>query len=128
MRRQKCFTHDSIEFMSRILANSGTSQSTAWPPSILKCLQDGSPPSDRYVYVHIYCIHVHIYPVHCDTYRYTVHTICTPYMRKIHSSDAVYKCCTVLYERRAQRSCAAVIQYVYCMCCTVSSHSYATVT
>jgi hypothetical protein len=50
MRRQKCFTHDSIEFMSRILANSGTSQSTAWPPSILKCLQDGSPPSDRYVY------------------------------------------------------------------------------
>ncbi|KAG5181206.1 3-ketoacyl-CoA synthase [Tribonema minus] len=49
MRRQKCFTHDSIEFMARILANSGTSQSTAWPPSITRCLQESSPPSDRSV-------------------------------------------------------------------------------
>mmetsp|Transcript_20271 Transcript_20271/g.29955 ORF Transcript_20271/g.29955 Transcript_20271/m.29955 type:complete len:375 (+) Transcript_20271:148-1272(+) len=49
MRRQKCFTHDSIEFMSRILSNSGTSQSTAWPPSITKCLTDENVPSDRSV-------------------------------------------------------------------------------
>jgi predicted naringenin-chalcone synthase len=40
MRRQKCFTEDSIDFMKRILARSGTGQSTAWPPGIVQCLED----------------------------------------------------------------------------------------
>jgi len=42
MRRQKCFTEDSIDFMARILARSGTGQSTAWPPGIVQCLE-GKP-------------------------------------------------------------------------------------
>lgn len=41
MRRQGCFTEDSINFMKRLLERSGTGQSTAWPPGIVQCLQDG---------------------------------------------------------------------------------------
>lgn len=47
MRRQKCFTEGSINFMERILERSGTGQATAWPPGIVKCLDDPSLQSDR---------------------------------------------------------------------------------
>lgn len=49
MRRQNCFTEDSIDFMKRILDRSGTGESTAWPPGILRCLGEGAPASDRSV-------------------------------------------------------------------------------
>eukprot|EP00624_Nannochloropsis_granulata_P006117 evm.model.NODE_44376_length_19205_cov_28.605051.7 len=39
MRRKGCFTEKSLEFMERILTNSGTGPSTAWPPGILKLLR-----------------------------------------------------------------------------------------
>jgi predicted naringenin-chalcone synthase len=39
MINQKCFTDDSIEFMRRILKQSGTGQATAWPPGITKSLK-----------------------------------------------------------------------------------------
>lgn len=39
MRRQECFTEDSLEFMRRLLVRSGTGQSTAWPPGIVQCLK-----------------------------------------------------------------------------------------
>lgn len=39
MRRKGCFTEKSLEFMERILQNSGTGPSTAWPPGILKLLR-----------------------------------------------------------------------------------------
>jgi len=42
MRRQKVYTDESLEFMQRLLARSGTGQSTAWPPGIVQCL-DGIP-------------------------------------------------------------------------------------
>jgi predicted naringenin-chalcone synthase len=41
MRRQECFTEDSIDFMKRLIVRSGTGQQTAWPPGIIQCLQDG---------------------------------------------------------------------------------------
>jgi 3-ketoacyl-CoA synthase len=47
MRRQNCFTDDSVQFMARILERSGTGNATAWPPGIVKCL-DGEP-ADRSV-------------------------------------------------------------------------------
>jgi FAE1/Type III polyketide synthase-like protein len=47
MRRQKCFTEDSIGFMERILENSGTGQTTAWPPGIVQCLKDETVAADR---------------------------------------------------------------------------------
>jgi predicted naringenin-chalcone synthase len=47
MRRQKCFTDDSINFMERILERSGTGQATAWPPGIVQCLHDPKAKSDR---------------------------------------------------------------------------------
>lgn len=45
MRRQNCFTEESLEFMRRILERSGTGQATAWPPGIVKCLK--GEPADR---------------------------------------------------------------------------------
>ena len=41
MRRQNCFTEESIDFMKRLLVRSGTGQNTAWPPGIIQCLEDG---------------------------------------------------------------------------------------
>lgn len=41
MRRQQCYTEESLNFMARILENSGTGQATAWPPSIVECMQTG---------------------------------------------------------------------------------------
>jgi 3-ketoacyl-CoA synthase len=49
MRRQKCFTQDSIEFMEKILERSGTGQATAWPPGIVQCLESESVKADRSV-------------------------------------------------------------------------------
>jgi predicted naringenin-chalcone synthase len=40
MRRQKCFTEESLSFLRRILERSGTGQATAWPPGIVRCLQN----------------------------------------------------------------------------------------
>ena len=39
MRRQKCFTDDSVEFMARLQERSGCGPSTAWPPGIVRCLK-----------------------------------------------------------------------------------------
>lgn len=41
MRRQECFTEDSIDFMKRLLVRSGTGNQTAWPPGIVQCLEKG---------------------------------------------------------------------------------------
>jgi len=43
MRAQNCFSDDSMTFLAKILAQSGTGQATAWPPSIVQCLHDGKP-------------------------------------------------------------------------------------
>ena len=45
MKRQECFTDESLDFMKRLLVRSGTGQSTAWPPGIVQCLHD--KPTDR---------------------------------------------------------------------------------
>jgi predicted naringenin-chalcone synthase len=47
MRRQRCFTATSLDFLSKILERSGTGPSTAWPPGIVQCLQSESTPADR---------------------------------------------------------------------------------
>lgn len=47
MRRQGCFSNDSLGFMARILERSGTGQATAWPPGIVRCLESESTPADR---------------------------------------------------------------------------------
>lgn len=47
MRRQKCFTQESLNFMKRILDRSGTGQATAWPPGIVKSMQPDAPVADR---------------------------------------------------------------------------------
>lgn len=39
MKNQNCFTEESLSFMKRILARSGTGQATAWPPGIVQCLK-----------------------------------------------------------------------------------------
>ncbi|CAM9310874.1 unnamed protein product [Discosporangium mesarthrocarpum] len=49
MRRQGCFTPESIQFMGKILSKSGTGQATAWPPGIIQCLKDENTPADRSV-------------------------------------------------------------------------------
>lgn len=43
MRQQKCFNEESMNFLTKILARSGTGQATAWPPSIVQCLTDRKP-------------------------------------------------------------------------------------
>jgi 3-ketoacyl-CoA synthase len=47
MRRQQCFTDESLNFMRRILERSGTGPATAWPPGITKSMQGDAPKSDR---------------------------------------------------------------------------------
>ena len=47
MRKQGCFSNDSIDFMARLLERSGTGQATAWPPGIVQCLHDDKTPADR---------------------------------------------------------------------------------
>lgn len=41
MKNQHCFNDDAIKFMERLLERSGTGQSTAWPPGIVQCLEEG---------------------------------------------------------------------------------------
>jgi 3-ketoacyl-CoA synthase len=43
MKRQGCFTEDSLDFMKRLLERSGTGQSTAWPPGIVQTLEGKKP-------------------------------------------------------------------------------------
>jgi 3-ketoacyl-CoA synthase len=38
MGKQGCFTEDSLNFLSRMLMQSGVGPATAWPPGITKCL------------------------------------------------------------------------------------------
>lgn len=45
MKKQKCFTEESISFMRRMVERSGTGQATAWPPGITQSLQ--GKPVDR---------------------------------------------------------------------------------
>jgi len=47
MRRQKCFTEDSLGFLNKILERSGTGQATAWPPGIVHCLESEEKEADR---------------------------------------------------------------------------------
>lgn len=47
MRRQRCFTQESLDFMGKILDRSATGQATAWPPGITKCLKDENTKADR---------------------------------------------------------------------------------
>ena len=47
MRRQNCFTDESLAFLKKILERSGTGQATAWPPGITRCLESENTPSDR---------------------------------------------------------------------------------
>lgn len=35
MKNQDCFSEQSIEFLKKVLSNSGTGESTAWPPSMI---------------------------------------------------------------------------------------------
>lgn len=49
MRRQRCFTEESISFLKRILDKSGTGQRTAWPPGITQCLNSESATADQSV-------------------------------------------------------------------------------
>jgi len=39
MKNQECFTDKSIDFMTKILANSATGQATAWPPGMTQSLK-----------------------------------------------------------------------------------------
>jgi 3-ketoacyl-CoA synthase len=39
MKAQNCFTDESIEFLGRMLQQSGVGPSTAWPPGIIRCLK-----------------------------------------------------------------------------------------
>jgi len=48
MEFQGCFTEESLEFLRRMLTQSGVGPATAWPPGIVQCL-DGSP-TDRSVH------------------------------------------------------------------------------
>lgn len=45
MRRQGCFTEESMQFQARMLQQSGVGPSTAWPPSIARVLE--GLPYDR---------------------------------------------------------------------------------
>jgi predicted naringenin-chalcone synthase len=49
MRRQQCFSEESIDFMARILSKSGTGPETAWPPGITRCLEREGVAADRSV-------------------------------------------------------------------------------
>eukprot|EP00981_Chlorochromonas_danica_P012869 scaffold5514_cov166-Ochromonas_danica.AAC.3 len=48
MKNQKCFTDESLDFMARMVKQSGTGPATAWPPGILQSL-DPTKSADRSV-------------------------------------------------------------------------------
>jgi 3-ketoacyl-CoA synthase len=39
MKFQGCFTDESLDFLSRMLQQSGVGPSTAWPPGTVQCLE-----------------------------------------------------------------------------------------
>ena len=39
MKFQGCFTEESLDFLSRMLQQSGVGPSTAWPPGTVQCLE-----------------------------------------------------------------------------------------
>lgn len=45
MKKQDCFTEESLGFMRRLLERSGTGQATAWPPGIVQSLH--GKPADK---------------------------------------------------------------------------------
>jgi hypothetical protein len=45
MRAQGCFTEESLDFLARMLKQSGCGPATAWPPGTVQCLQ--GLPADR---------------------------------------------------------------------------------
>lgn len=47
MRRKKTFTPESLKFMERILARSGTGPATAWPPGIVQSLHNEDQKADQ---------------------------------------------------------------------------------
>lgn len=47
MRRKKCFTEGSLDFMQRILERSGTGPATAWPPGIVQSLHREDQKADQ---------------------------------------------------------------------------------
>ncbi len=50
LRRQGCYTKDSLEFMERMLERSGCGPKTAWPPAILELLHSEPKPEGTKVY------------------------------------------------------------------------------
>jgi glycine cleavage system protein P-like pyridoxal-binding family len=42
MKNQNCFSQESLDFMSRMLSQSGVGPATAWPPGIVQTLE-GKP-------------------------------------------------------------------------------------
>lgn len=40
-KEEGSFTEQDVEFMTRVLSNSGTGDATAWPPGIVQCLSSG---------------------------------------------------------------------------------------
>jgi len=44
MKAQGCFTEESLDFLERVLAKSGTGESTAWPPCVIQS-RDGKTPA-----------------------------------------------------------------------------------
>ena len=43
-RGESANTEADIEFQAKVLDNSGTGQATAWPPAIVRCLNEGTVP------------------------------------------------------------------------------------
>lgn len=44
--QRQSFEETDVAFMEKVLANSGTGESTAWPPSMIKCKQPGVLPDE----------------------------------------------------------------------------------
>lgn len=47
MKRKGCFSQESLDFMERILNNSGTGPATAWPPGIIRMLEKEGAQADE---------------------------------------------------------------------------------
>ena len=44
--QRQSFDEPDVTFMEKVLANSGTGEATAWPPSMIKVIQDGVVPDE----------------------------------------------------------------------------------
>mmetsp|Transcript_8683 Transcript_8683/g.35765 ORF Transcript_8683/g.35765 Transcript_8683/m.35765 type:complete len:287 (+) Transcript_8683:491-1351(+) len=73
MRRQKCFTDESLSFLQRILAKSGTGPATAWPPGIVRCLHSEDMVADQSVEA----ARKESEMVICDVVRHVLHRTAT---------------------------------------------------